>query len=222
MMNLSILAKNIRHYRKKCGMTQLDLSERLYIAPQTVSKWESGLSEPDAERLCMLADIFGISIDNLVRGAQSVMKNAFIAIDGGGTKTEFVLFLETGEILNRLFLEGSNPNAVGAARSAEIMAQGIEKLLGRGVNVTSLFAGVAGAGVGNHKAALLDELHSRFPYMKIRVDTDLYNVISSVKGADRCIAAISGTGACVCAYDGENLRRAGGGTVRRPLRRRQL
>ena len=182
----------------------------LYIAPQTVSKWESGLSEPDADRLCMLADIFGVSLDSLLRSTEAASRQALVAVDGGGTKTDFVLFLESGEIIKRVTLEGCNPNVVGTARSVEIIADGIEKLISKDLHIAAAFAGIAGAGSGNNKATMQSELKARYPFMKIRVDTDLYNVINTVKNTDKCIAAISGTGSCVCGYDGERLHKTGG------------
>ena len=206
----STLSKNIRYFRKKKGLTQLGLAEMLYIAPQTVSKWESGLSEPDAERLCMLADIFEVSLDSLLRSTESASRQAFVAVDGGGTKTDFVLFLESGEIIKRVTLEGCNPNVVGTARSVEIIADGIEKLISKDVHIAAAFAGIAGAGSGNNKSAMQTELKARYPFMKIRVDSDLYNVINMVKNTDKCIAAISGTGSCVCGFDGERLHKTGG------------
>lgn len=90
-----MLAENIRKYRKKSGLTQRGLAEQLFLTPQTVSKWEKGLSEPNLKDLCKLSSIFSISTDTLLgnhlkNDNQSVM----IAIDGGGTKTEFVFFLK--------------------------------------------------------------------------------------------------------------------------------
>ena len=51
------LATNIRLNRKNKGMTQRVLAEALFVSPQTVSKWELGASEPDAEKLCLMADL---------------------------------------------------------------------------------------------------------------------------------------------------------------------
>lgn len=56
--------------RKKQGLSQEELGRRLDVSRQTVSKWEAGASYPDFERLILLADFFGISLDELVRGEQ--------------------------------------------------------------------------------------------------------------------------------------------------------
>ena len=52
-------------HRKKLGLTQEGLAQRLGVTNQAVSKWESGQSCPDITLLPMLADIFGITIDEL-------------------------------------------------------------------------------------------------------------------------------------------------------------
>ena len=109
------LAKNIRTNRKNKNMTQIDLAERLFVSPQTISKWETGASEPDCERLCLLADIFAISLDSLLRDGRDEGERAFISIDGGGTKTDFLLFKESGEVLDRITLGGTNPNSYSVA-----------------------------------------------------------------------------------------------------------
>ncbi|MBQ8407519.1 MAG: XRE family transcriptional regulator [Clostridia bacterium] len=210
-MSQETLSKNIRYYRKARGMTQQQLAEALYIAPQTVSKWESGISEPDIEKLCAMADLFAISLDTLARCAPNSAGRAYIAIDGGGTKTAFVLFRESGEIIDQITLGGSNPNAYGIEVTKDILACGIEKLLsGTASQTVGIFAGIAGAGVGNNRAELNAFLKTRFPYVKSCVEGDFYNVINCVDDSDRYIAVICGTGSVVYANDGNKLNRLGG------------
>ena len=52
-------------HRKEKGMTQEELSERLSVSRQTVSKWENGECMPDADKFIRLADILEISLDEL-------------------------------------------------------------------------------------------------------------------------------------------------------------
>ncbi len=54
--------------RKKQGLSQEELGFELGVSRQTVSKWELGQSYPDFQRLVLLADYFGISLDELVHG----------------------------------------------------------------------------------------------------------------------------------------------------------
>ena len=59
------LGKKIRQLRFKAGLTQEQLADKLGIGPQSVSKWENAVSMPDISSLPLLAEIFGISIDEL-------------------------------------------------------------------------------------------------------------------------------------------------------------
>lgn len=61
------LAEKILHLRTQQGLSQLELAERLGVSRQSVSKWETGQSVPDLDKLIKLADLFGISVDELVR-----------------------------------------------------------------------------------------------------------------------------------------------------------
>ena len=52
--------------RKGKGWTQLQLAEQLSVSPQAVSKWECGEAVPDIQKCKKLADIFQVSLDDLV------------------------------------------------------------------------------------------------------------------------------------------------------------
>ena len=59
------IGENIAGFRKKKGWTQAKLGEVLGVSNQAVSKWESGMTMPDVMLLPVLADTFGIYIDQL-------------------------------------------------------------------------------------------------------------------------------------------------------------
>ena len=59
------LGKKIRQLRFKAGLTQEQLAEKLGIGPQSVSKWETAAAMPDITTLPLLAEVFGVSIDDL-------------------------------------------------------------------------------------------------------------------------------------------------------------
>ncbi|HUM85150.1 MAG TPA: helix-turn-helix transcriptional regulator [Lachnospiraceae bacterium] len=63
---------NLLFLRKMKKMSQEDLAEKLDITRQTLSKWETGESVPDIEKSKLLADIFDVSLDNLVSYDSSV------------------------------------------------------------------------------------------------------------------------------------------------------
>ncbi len=60
-----MLHENIRFKRKERGFSQEDLAVRLHVR-QTVSKWENGMSVPDAEQLAALADVLHTTVGELL------------------------------------------------------------------------------------------------------------------------------------------------------------
>ena len=62
-------------YRKKSALTQQQLGEQLNVSAQAVSKWENDQSEPDIATLCKLAEIYQISVNELV-GAEAPVQGA--------------------------------------------------------------------------------------------------------------------------------------------------
>ena len=53
--------------RKKAGMTQNDLAEKMNVSRQAVSRWEMGTAMPDVENLVAMSDLFGVSLDYLLK-----------------------------------------------------------------------------------------------------------------------------------------------------------
>ena len=49
--------------RKRRGITQKELAETLLVSPQTISKWENGMTCPDLEMLVRLTEYFGVTTD---------------------------------------------------------------------------------------------------------------------------------------------------------------
>lgn len=57
--------------RKEKGMTQQELADRLGLTNKAISKWETGEAFPETAQLVPLADVFGVSVDELLRGRRS-------------------------------------------------------------------------------------------------------------------------------------------------------
>ena len=57
--------------RKRSGMTQSDLAEKLDVSRQAVSRWELGTAKPDFENLVAISDLFGVPIDYLLKGNEA-------------------------------------------------------------------------------------------------------------------------------------------------------
>ena len=61
-----MIGKNIMFLRKTRQMTQEELAERVGVSRQAVAKWEGGETVPDLGSCCALADLFDVTLDNLV------------------------------------------------------------------------------------------------------------------------------------------------------------
>lgn len=61
-----MLSENIRRFRKARSLRQEELAERVHVVRQTVSKWENGLSVPDAEQLRDLAAVLNVPVSALL------------------------------------------------------------------------------------------------------------------------------------------------------------
>ncbi|MCD8365713.1 MAG: helix-turn-helix domain-containing protein [Clostridiales bacterium] len=61
-----MFSENLKTLRKQKGMSQETLAQQLHVVRQTVSKWEKGLSVPDAEMLVRIAEFFEVSVSDLL------------------------------------------------------------------------------------------------------------------------------------------------------------
>lgn len=68
------LKDTLQGYRKRQGLSQVELAEALDVSRQTVSKWETGTALPSAENLLALSRLYGVPVDALLSGeaAESV------------------------------------------------------------------------------------------------------------------------------------------------------
>ncbi len=95
------LASNIRIYRKKNGLTQIELASKLGVSIATLRRWEAGETSPNGTRIIEMAGIFGISPDGLIsdsegaeNGRVSVLYPAhensggMLVFEGEGTRIE--------------------------------------------------------------------------------------------------------------------------------------
>ena len=62
-----MLSERIYKFRRKSGLSQEQLAEKIGVSRQAISKWESGTSTPELETLLALSDCFSITLDELVK-----------------------------------------------------------------------------------------------------------------------------------------------------------
>ena len=69
------IGANIAAYRKRMGLTQAGLAEKLNYSDKAISKWERGESVPDVLILCQLAELYGITVNDLVEDPNALPEN---------------------------------------------------------------------------------------------------------------------------------------------------
>lgn len=75
------ISENIKRLRKEKGMTQTELAEKLHVTHQAISNWENGKTQPDVDTLTQIAQVFEVSVENLIYGEQK--KRLHIAVKEG-------------------------------------------------------------------------------------------------------------------------------------------
>ncbi len=135
----------------------------------------------------------------------------YIAIDGGGTKTEAVLADRDRNILATVIGPSTNPNDIGEVTAVERIAETVGQLLKglpSGGKAEALHAGISGAG---NRPNMVSALSERFPDIeRITVASDVQNLIRAGLGSSDGACLICGTGSVCFLRRGDRLDRIGG------------
>ena len=203
MFDVGQLGEKIRAFRQGMGLTQTELAKKINVSFQAVSSWEVGSTLPDIENICRLAEVFGVSVDSLLQKTARDGEEVMIAVNGGGSSTEFLLFGASGRVLTSFKLSGTNASVIGAESAAGIFCQGLELCLARHPKVSKVFIGNAGGMLDD----IRDKLSERFPKMAFRILSDGVNALKSAKGD---AAMICGTGSILLKEDKDGYKFVGG------------
>ncbi len=126
------IADNIKALRQQFGLKQSELGEKIAYSDKTVSKWENGSSVPDINALSAVADVFGLTVDDLIRpnaadksvtlSTQEVKENraneiamlclSMLSVYMGATFIYFTLWLLKGISFWQLFVWSVCPSAL--------------------------------------------------------------------------------------------------------------
>ena len=63
----------IKEHRTQLGLSQDDLAQRIYVSRQTISSWENDKTYPDVQSLLILTQVFGTTVDDLIKGDVEAM-----------------------------------------------------------------------------------------------------------------------------------------------------
>ena len=68
------LGRQIKKYRGELNLSQEELADKIFVSRQTVSNWENDKNYPDIKSLILMSEVFGVSLDILVKGDIETMK----------------------------------------------------------------------------------------------------------------------------------------------------
>ncbi len=205
-----IFAQNLKVERLKAKLTQKELADKIAYSDKSLSKLENGKGVPSLEMLLALSDALEIDVNRLLRKRKE--KHYYLGIDGGGTKTHFLLEDEAGSVVQELILGASNPIDIGMEQCKEILTKGIKSVC-QGISLAdvSVFAGLAGGTTGDNRQ-LIGAFMQEFGFGKVRNGTDMQNTLALGLGNDNGVILIMGTGIVAMAMkDGQRLQLAGWG-----------
>lgn len=136
------------------------------------------------------------------------MTKTIAGIDGGGTKTAFVLAREDGTVLRQLVRGASNPFDLGFEKAGEVLHEGLSALCENAPD--GLFAGLSGGSSGDSSERLYAMLRTLYPQTPLDVSSDMVNAIASESLSGDGCAVIAGTGSSAFARLNGVLTRCGG------------
>ena len=87
------IADRIQYLRKRKGISQEELADKIGVSRQAVSKWENGQSSPDIEKIILLSDFFNVTTDYLLKGITPITNPS-------KKKTDIKVFSALGTMLN--------------------------------------------------------------------------------------------------------------------------
>ncbi|MBQ9403586.1 MAG: helix-turn-helix transcriptional regulator [Synergistaceae bacterium] len=121
------VSANIRQLRKKAGLTQIELAEKIGVSIATLRRWEAGETSPTGTKITEIADLLGVLPDEIVREdnktviSRSDIKHSnsansvcMLVYEGEGTRIELPPTEKGYELFNRLIdtmINKRNPQA---------------------------------------------------------------------------------------------------------------
>ncbi len=86
------LQTQIKKYRNELSLSQDELAEKIFVSRQSISNWENGKTYPDIRSLLLLSEVFGVSLDQLVKGDIEIMKKEIRTEEISGFKKNSYIF----------------------------------------------------------------------------------------------------------------------------------
>lgn len=203
-----LFARNLKLIRQSRNLSQVKLAELLSYTGKAVSKWESGSALPPAEVLPRLAKVLNTDLNSLFNFRED--PSYFLGVDGGGTKTKFMLTDSKGSVLKQLVKGPCNPTSVGIDTAVSVLTDGIKEICREiPFGKVSVFIGSAGCGIEANRQTVTERLMC-LNLSQLSVNGDGDNIISAGLKGQNGIVAIIGTGSIIYSVINKKRYRIGG------------
>ena len=203
-----LFARNLKLIRQSRNLSQVKLAELLSYTGKAVSKWESGSALPPAEVLPRLAKVLNTDLNSLFNFRED--PSYFLGVDGGGTKTKFMLTDSKGSVLKQLVKGPCNPTSVGIDTAVSVLTDGIKEICREiPFGKVSVFIGSAGCRIEANRQTVTERLMC-LNLSQLSVNGDGDNIISAGLKGQNGIVAIIGTGSIIYSVINKKRYRIGG------------
>ena len=201
-------SENLCKKRKERGLTQEAFAKKIDYSEKAVSKWECGKAIPPAWALVRIANVLQITLDELFESDGE--PQYFLGIDGGATKTDFLLTDKEGNTVKNVTLGSCNPVDIGFDAATGVLEEGI-RLTAAGIpfQKIAMFAGISG-GIAGDNQKKFSAFFSKFRFARYKNGSDAESLIAAGLRGENGIAVIMGTGAVAFAVKNGATCRIGG------------
>ena len=86
------LGQQLKAHRKELGISQDELAEKIFVSRQSISNWENNKTYPVIHTVLLLAETFGVSLDELIKGDVEEMKEEINAQERAGFNRDSLCF----------------------------------------------------------------------------------------------------------------------------------
>lgn len=93
------IAQKLKEARKKSGLTQEAVAEAIKVSRQSISNWENGRTYPDIVSILLLSDLYGVSLDELLKGDEKMTKHFEENMDVVSSNKKLILAIGLNSLL---------------------------------------------------------------------------------------------------------------------------
>lgn len=139
-------SERLKKEREKRGWSQADLAEKIHVSRQSVSKWETGKNYPSIEVIIDLSDLFGITIDEMLRSDKALKEKVIqdskkLAYPKWKTFFDSMFLLGLLLLVTKLIILGFN-HFVG---TVIVIADGLPKIISNFLPLALMIIGGVGS-----------------------------------------------------------------------------